>query len=145
MKNLSLLYCKSYSQSLANLCWSWENWKWKHQFSSSSSSSFLSSLLSCFWSSITWKLYRMYMNFLHFKLLLYYWRSSFSGLELCAGYGPKHASWLLFDTPFCVYSTSSVTQKTQGVYNSTLHQVAFLLPMILLWASYNLWTAVQNI
>ena len=39
------------------------------------------------------------------KRLLYYWRCSFSGLELFVSYRPQHKSWSwsLSDMPFCVY------------------------------------------
>ena len=54
----------------------------------------------------------MYTNVLHMQRIRYYWRSSFSGSELRASYGPKHASWSLSGTPFCAYF--KYNSKTMG-------------------------------
>ena len=47
-----------------------------------------------------------YTNILYMKGMSYYWRFSFSGLELYGSYngrviGPKHTSMSLSNTPFC--------------------------------------------
>ena len=75
----------------------------------------------------------MYTNIIHIKWLLYYWRCSFSGLELhkqwVVSYGPNHASWSLSNTPFCVVSSMKTKGSLQLYYtlydSSTTEDVSF--------------------
>ena len=74
------------------------------------------------------------MNILCMKRMLYYWRSSFSGLELYASYewratAPNmHHGLFLICHFVCI---SSITRKPWCTCNSTTHQTTPLLPRML--------------